>query len=253
MPEGDEHAVSADHAALEEGAGRDLSRILSLSDGIFGFAMTLMVLTLVVPAVPMGTLGSNDSSYLAAQLQSRENAFTWYVLGFLLIAVWWIGHHALFARIVRWTRALIGLNLAFLLTIAVTPFFIELLENYDGTVTATAAYAASQVVSSVCFGALVVYATRGKGILDDRVTPRTRRLYEENAVLRSLVFVGAFGVALVLPQYALYVLLATLLVQARRRHAKGSPPEVGSPPAPGPATTRPGPGAPGAGAPLPPS
>ena len=249
MPEGDEHAVSADHAALEDGSGRDLSRILSLSDGIFGFAMTLMVLTLVVPTVPAG--GGHFGSYLAYKLQKEEGAFEWYVLGFLLIAVWWMGHHALFSRIVRWTRALIGLNLAFLLTIAVTPFFIELLENYDGTKTATAAYAASQVVSSLCFGLLTVYATRVRGILDERVTPATRRVYEERAVYRTAIFVAAFGIALVFPEYALFILLATLLVQVRRRRKPS--PASGPPPSTGPATAESTPGAPGAGAPLPPS
>lgn len=251
MPEGDEVSVSSDRQTVGDYGGKDLSRILSLSDGIFGFAMTLMVLTLVVPVAPTGANApSNLSSWLSGQLGMEQGAFSWYVLGFVLIAVWWIAHHALFTHIVRWDRAVVGLNLAFLLTIAVAPFFIELLERFDSTETAVFDYAASQLVTSLVFGGLTVYANRRAGILDAHITREERNLYEERALYRSLIFLGALGIAVIDYHYALFILLATLLVQARRGIRKKRPKagDPGTPP-----VTATAPGAPAAGAPLPPS
>jgi uncharacterized membrane protein len=217
MPEGDEgHDAPPPTLDLNDTTGTDLSRILSLSDGIFGFAMTLMVLTLVIP-VWTNPSAAPTSGWLAAQLQGEASEFEWYALGFVLIAAWWVAHHALFAKIRKWDRRIVGLNLAFLLTIAAAPFFIELLEKFSELQTSVAAYAASQVLTSLCFTGLCFYTTNRPGIVDARIGRPERVVFQRRAVLRTSVFLIALGIAFVDYQYALYVLLATLLIQSYRR------------------------------------
>ncbi|HEV8050361.1 MAG TPA: TMEM175 family protein, partial [Thermoplasmata archaeon] len=89
--------------------GRDMGRILALSDGVFAFAMTLLVLGLVLP---IGTSGGAVAAYF--QTQPFKTALYTYVLTFFVIGMWWQGHHLVFGYIQRYDRELIRLNSVFL-------------------------------------------------------------------------------------------------------------------------------------------
>lgn len=97
--------------------GRDTSefaRVVNLSDAVFAIAMTLLVLTLDVPDVPVAELGGA----LAADLP-HLGAF---LLSFALIANIWWQHHKLFARLAWIDLGFVTLNLALLAGVALVPF-----------------------------------------------------------------------------------------------------------------------------------
>ena len=64
-----------------------MGRILSLSDGIFAFAMTLLVINLAVPTRPLG------GPALTGYLGGLEPGLVAYVVGFVIIGSFWVGHH----------------------------------------------------------------------------------------------------------------------------------------------------------------
>jgi len=94
--------------------GHDLARILALSDGIFAFAMTLLVLNLALPT------GVDVRSYLFGP--KFWPALYAYAISFLVIAQWWRGHHLVFRYVRGFNRDLVRWNTAFLLAIAIVPF-----------------------------------------------------------------------------------------------------------------------------------
>lgn len=130
----------------------DLRRVTAISDGIFAFAMTLLVLTLVVPA------GFDSSSNVSGFLWRLWPAFLAYLLSFLIIYLYWREHTLVFRYLVSFDWTLSNLNIAFLLCIAVMPFVTELLAVAGQSVLIVWLYAANLVAASLLLLALWKYA-----------------------------------------------------------------------------------------------
>jgi uncharacterized membrane protein len=97
-----------------------LGRILTFSDGVFAFAITLLILDIKLPA---DTSKANLGSALIA-LWPNYLAF---FLSFVVIGLYWSAHIRLFREIVRYNQNLIWLNLLFLFFIVVIPFSTSVL------------------------------------------------------------------------------------------------------------------------------
>ena len=61
-----------------------LARLLALRDGVFAFALTLLVVQLTVPTVSRGQLGQ-----LGAQLLDRAPSYFSYLFSFVVISLYW--------------------------------------------------------------------------------------------------------------------------------------------------------------------
>ena len=167
--------------------GEDLSRILSLSDGVFAFALTLLVLTL---AVPLGL----TNGQLGVRLHDEYAAFLGYGFAFFLIANWWIAHHRQFSYFRRYDGPLIGINMAILLEIAVMPFVLNVFANYSGDQFAVVLFAATQTITGLTFVTLWVHATRDRRLVDADLDPAIIRYTARRGLLTPIVF----GVSIVI-------------------------------------------------------
>ena len=104
------------------------SRIAALVDGIFAVAMILLVLDLKLPE---GVKTGNDAE-VRGQLVGLKGRFSTYVLSFIVLGTYWIGHHSLFHFVRRVNRGLLWLNLLFLLFASLLPFSTNLLGDRTG-------------------------------------------------------------------------------------------------------------------------
>jgi uncharacterized membrane protein len=68
-------------------AGRDLGRLAALSDGIFAFAMTLLVLNIRVP----GALAVHSEGELGHALLRLAPSLLTCVMTFMTLGIFWIG------------------------------------------------------------------------------------------------------------------------------------------------------------------
>jgi len=102
------------------------NRIEALTDGIFAIAMTLMVLSLVVPDI------GGQLSNLAVQnaLYGLLPSFYTLVLSFILLSLFWKIHHNMFQRIKQVNGPLLWINMAWLLFIVLVPFSASLTGKY---------------------------------------------------------------------------------------------------------------------------
>jgi len=134
------YRIKAHMAELDEyrlTRGRGLDRILALSDGVFAFPLTLLVLDLVVPA-----FAANQSiSVLPGLLAGEWSGFFNYFLSFAMIAVWWNNHQRYFEYVKGYDGSLKALNLLMLLTITLIPFFTKLLDAWIVSPVAVSLYA----------------------------------------------------------------------------------------------------------------
>lgn len=179
--------------------GEDLSRLLSLSDGVFAFALTLLVLSLVVPSFDTTGLSSAATSgHLAHLLQQDYNAFIGYVFAFVMIAVWWVSHHRAFLRIARYDQRLVWLNMAFLLLVSVTPFVLSVFTHYSSTQVAVDLFATLQIGLGITISLLWDYARRA-GLLKPGVDKPTeiylsRRGWYSSGVFALSIAISFFSV-----------------------------------------------------------
>jgi uncharacterized membrane protein len=109
------------------GGGFGTNRIEALADGIFAVAMTLLVLDVKVPSGESFATGAA----LLERLLSLEHTFVIYFISFIVLGMFWVGHHAQFHYIRFVDHTLLWINLLFLFGITAIPFATDLLGDHS--------------------------------------------------------------------------------------------------------------------------
>ena len=107
-------------------AGKSLGRLAALSDGVFGVAMTLLVLDLRVPAAN-AVRSEHD---LWAALVALAPRLIPYIMTFMTAGIFWVGQQTQLNAFERSDRNLTWINIAFLLVVTLTPFSTALLAQF---------------------------------------------------------------------------------------------------------------------------
>ena len=107
-------------------AGLGKQRLEALTDGIFGTVMTILVLSVIVPYVASPV----DPTLAPPDLFPLVPTVLTYALSFVIMGVFWVGHHVVFHYIRRTDRLLIWLNNFYLLFIGLLPLTSALLGHY---------------------------------------------------------------------------------------------------------------------------
>jgi len=176
--------------------GEDLGRIISLTDGVFAFALTLLVLGLTVPVLTTSGVSSGAlSGQLGHQLQSDWPKFLGYVFAFVMIAVWWTYHHRTFRYIERYDTILMWTNMAILLEIAVMPFVLQVYTAYSSTQVAVVLFAVMQLVTGLTLNILWRYASSGHRLVDPKLDPAEIRYFANWGLVTPVVFAISIGVS----------------------------------------------------------
>lgn len=105
---------------------KETSRLEAFSDGVFGFAITLLVLDIHIPKVE-----GNDS--LFSVMATEWPTYLAFLIGFFTILICWINHHFMFDYIYKSNSKLLLLNGFKLLVVTFTPFPTSMLSKYINT------------------------------------------------------------------------------------------------------------------------
>lgn len=160
----------------------EFARALAFSDGVFAFAITLLVTTIDMP-----NLGDDPSDpELFDALVDRLPSFGTFFLSFAVIGLLWINHHRLLARVRGLTMAALWLNLLTLAFVVLLPFATELMGRYGDEAPAVAFYALNLAICSSTYTLLWGYCVRND-LLVERLTHRQVR---EELLVRSWIAVG---------------------------------------------------------------
>jgi uncharacterized membrane protein len=160
-------------------------RIEALTDGVFAIAMTIIVLELSVPYL-LGSSpppGEHPTSFL-----EMWDEFYIYVVGFVVLGIYWILHRYMFYFIQRSDGVLIWLNILFLMLASMVPFSTKvlsanevLLPRAQGESNAASTFFAVTTMTTILV-LLVMwrYATRGHRLvdrdIDERIIPALTRV-----------------------------------------------------------------------------
>jgi uncharacterized membrane protein len=167
-------------------------RLVSFSDAVFAIAITLLAIQLRVPEIKDPKSGHE----LSRALGDLSGQFFTYGITFVLIGVYWLGHHRMFQHITRHNRRLAELNLLFLFTISFMPFPADLLGRYPHNRTAVIVYASTLTVVTLMSVALWEYAVRA-GLTEPDLNPRFRYYFTLRPLVIAAVFAASIGVAFV--------------------------------------------------------
>lgn len=97
-----------------------VERLVFFSDAVFAIAITLLIIEIKVPS--LHGLPVSDDSFLHAFSLLLPN-LVGFALSFFIIGLYWSLHHRMFGYVTDYNGKLIWLNLLFLFSIVLMPFF----------------------------------------------------------------------------------------------------------------------------------
>jgi uncharacterized membrane protein len=151
-----------------------------LADGVFAIVMTLMVFQFSIPVVEV-------KAELPGKLIELLPEFYSYVLSFVVLAMFWSGHHSAFYHIRRSDGALVLINIFFLMFVALIPFSTSLMGRYYLDQIPILVYVANMFLALITRFALWTYATGKHRLVDDDIDPR---LVKSDKIMQ---LIGALG------------------------------------------------------------
>ncbi len=184
---------------------RGMDRILSLSDGIFAFAITLLVLNLTVPALTQSATSADLLKSLTTQSQYEK--YLAYGISFFVISNYWLAHHRMFRYIKRYDGRLLRLNMFFLLFITIVPFFTELISDYGNLESADAIYYLSQALGGFLLTYIWIHASTNNRLIQEDTPKNLIRLITARGLVSPAVFLAATAVSFFIPSYSFFTLI----------------------------------------------
>jgi uncharacterized membrane protein len=180
------------------------SRFEAFSDGVFAFAITLLVLGFVLPPLR----NPSDAELASALLRLWPNLIA-YGLSFGVIGIMWQNHHALFRLVQRVDRVTVFLNLLLLAGTAFIPFATSVLGSYPTMRSSTFLYGVILSWTATAYNLMLMHLVRAHAFAA-HVTPATLsptiRAYRTGWVTYVLAMLLALWLPIV--SFAAYVAIA---------------------------------------------
>ncbi len=174
--------------AWSEG-GLTKGRLEALTDGVFAIVLTLLVLDIKVPEIPPAKV----SEELMTSLFLLWPKILGYVISFVILGVYWVGHHAVYHYIRRSDRVLLWSNMFFLMAVAFVPFSAALFSAYGRQPLAVRIFGYNQLAAGLCLYAQWWHATRGRRLVDRDLPARIVRLASLRILTAPALYLFAIG------------------------------------------------------------
>lgn len=175
---------------------KETGRVEAFSDGVFGIAITLLVLDLKVPKAADVAPPLN----LAAALWRQWPVYAAYVLSFATVLIMWTNHHKMFRLIRRSDHVFLMMNGLLLMFVTLVPFPTALLAEHiaqPGGATAAAVYSGTFVFIAVLFNVLWRYAANGGRLLDRGHDRQAEATITKQYRFGPFLYLAAFALAFV--------------------------------------------------------
>jgi uncharacterized membrane protein len=167
--------------------GLTKTRIEALTDGIFATVMTVLVLGLNLPQAGL------RESELEAGIVNLSPHILAYVFSFVVLGVYWVGHHNQFHYIKRTDRVFLWVNILFLLTIGFVPFSTSLLGVYPFSPTAVRIYGANLTATGLALYGIWWHATIHHHLVDKDLDPHVVSLAKRRTITGPIVSLLGIG------------------------------------------------------------
>jgi uncharacterized membrane protein len=182
------------------------TRLENFSDGVFAIAVTLLVLNIKIPdAHTLNSAGLNR-----ALLAMVPHVLT-FVFTFLVIGVFWVGHHRIFTFVRILDTGLLWLNIFYLMFVAVLPFPAAILSENPFLPTSIILYCVSLGIIASMHFLFMTYIFRHKDIKDDVLTHDVYMSGIKNAEIGPVTYLVAAGASFISVYISFVMILAVLV------------------------------------------
>jgi uncharacterized membrane protein len=123
------------------------NRLETLVDGIFAFAMTLLVLGINPPRPP----DSQATAVLPDMIASLIPEVFLFIIAFLVLALFWLAHHRHFHFVSRIDPPLLWINILILIAIVFMPFSTDIAGDYPAVMDAVLLFHANMFIVGLLF------------------------------------------------------------------------------------------------------
>jgi uncharacterized membrane protein len=216
--------------AYRRGEGSAFDRVAYFTDAVFAIAMTLLIVSVQAPDIPPELTGDRRElmDAMVERLDVLLPQLFSFFLAFLLLARYWLAHHAFFAVLDRVDRRFIALNLTYLAFVAFLPFPTELVGKYERDPVSVSIFALTLAAISGMESVLFRHAHRA-GLLADPMSERTYRYGMIQSTTPVVLFLLSIPVAFVWSSTAallMWVLAMPIgfIVDRRQRAEEGRDP-----------------------------
>ncbi len=184
---------------------RNPDRLVLFTDAVVAIALTLLVL----PLVEVVTESKAEGLTAREVITEHWPAIFSFLLSFVVIANFWLGHHRVFEHVRAYTTSMMRLNLVWLLAIVILPFPTEIVGTFESSRFTAGLYSGTILALSVSQTALI-WMIRNHQEIENPDDPVGRRELDNSFVLTGLTLL-AFLVAALVPGVHFYALLLLLL------------------------------------------
>jgi uncharacterized membrane protein len=171
----------------ERGDEKIQGHMSEFSNGVFAFAITLLVLDIKLPA-------STSKASLGSALIAMWPNYLAFLISFLVIGLYWSVYIRLFKEIIRTDRRLVILNLLYLLFIVVIPFSTSLISLYL-TKLSVMVYAGLMACAGYMHTVLRIHAERNHRLISAKHTVQSIRRGIVLSLSTPVWFTVSIGIA----------------------------------------------------------
>jgi uncharacterized membrane protein len=179
------------------------ARFEAFSDGVFAFAITLLILSIALPEFRNPPPTETQLAHALLQLWPKLIA---YALSFAVIGIMWQNHHALFRLVDHVDRMTVFLNLILLSVTTFIPFATSTLGSYPSMRAATFLYGLTLTSSGIAYNLLLQHLVHRRAFRHEVADATVRQTVIAYRVALA-TYAGATLTALVAPflSFALYL------------------------------------------------
>ena len=200
---------------MNDQTGLSKNRVETLTDGVFAVAMTLLVLDISVPQISSNsTVGIVTGTQLLMRLFDLWPKIFSYGISFVILAIYWMAHHRQFHYLKHVDRALIWINIMFLMTISLIPFSTSLLGEYREQQISIIVYGGNSIIIASLLYIQWWYATSHHSrLVDEDLDPYIKSTSSRRLLFGIIIYLIAIGISFVYIQLSLF-LFAMILIPA---------------------------------------
>jgi uncharacterized membrane protein len=188
--------------------GLSKHRMEGLADGIFSVAMTLLVLDIKMPE----TVSYPSDAELWQRLVTLEHALASYAVSFLMLGMYWVGHHFQFHFIERTDRGLLWINLCLLLCVCLVPFTTDLVGDNVNLRLPSLLYGVNLLLIAAAFAGQLEYLRSHRQLAAAEFDAAAVRLLRHRVWLWAFVPVLSMAMTFYSTRLALYLYLSLPLL-----------------------------------------
>jgi uncharacterized membrane protein len=167
-----------------------IEHVISFSDAVFAFAITLMAISIDIPDLPSDL----SQSQLLEKLRDIYSQIEDYIISFAVIAIFWISYHQVFNHIKGSPISMVYLNLLFLLFITLLSLTTSFVINYGSYQISYILYCVVVIVTSSLLVLIWQYATKDHRLVDKNMDP----LFIKGTFFLLLSIPIIFGISIII-------------------------------------------------------